>query len=176
MTRFVRPSITTSIVVALLSSAAPLLAQTAADAPAPPATGANQISTSPFLVMFTWYNVEYERRANPALAVGAWTSHIGAGGFGYTIAGGFVRFYPQRRAVSGFYLGGRFGLHHVSDDAASDNFNGAGFELGYNWVIGKRPRLLVGLGVGATRLFGGSLSGVPLTIPTARLANIGIVF
>ena len=71
-------------------------------------------------------------------------------------------------------IGGRVQLHHGSALHESANFGGVGFELGKNWIIGRRT--LVGLGVGATRLFGGSLAGESLTLPTFRIANVGITF
>ncbi len=42
--------------------------------------------------------------------------------------------------------------------------------------MGERENVSVALGVGATRLFGGDLDDVSVTVPTLRLVNIGWAF
>ena len=51
-------------------------------------------------------------------------------------------------------------------------------EIGYDWLLGSRQNVGISLGIGATRLFGGTdaLDGLSATIPTLRLLNIGIAF
>jgi Protein of unknown function (DUF3575) len=85
-----------------------------------------------------------------------------------------VRYYP-RAAMDGFYLGGRAGVYHVSA-IDSANFYGAGFELGYNWLLGRHDSVVIGMGAGVTRLFGGTLAGASLAVPTLRLVNVGFTF
>jgi hypothetical protein len=92
-----------------------------------------------------------------------------------------VRYYPQGAALKGFFLGGRTGVYHVAhdDDRIDDDqatFFGAGFELGYTWLMGRQQRIGVSLGAGANRLFGADLDGASLTLPTVRLVHVGIAF
>ena len=133
-----------------------------------------QVSASPFLLMYKYFNVEYERRLTKATTWGVSTSFVPGRNADYRNVGGFWHFYPGGRALQGFYIGGRVQLHHGSALHESANFGGVGFELGKNWIIGRRT--LVGIGAGATRLFGGSLAGESLTLPTFRIANVGITF
>jgi hypothetical protein len=133
-----------------------------------------QISASPFLVMWKYFNVEYERRATKANTWGVSTSFVPGRDADYRNVGAFWHYYPAGRALHGFYLGGRGQVHHGSALTESATLGGVGFELGKNWIIGRRT--LVGLGVGATRLFGGPLAGDSLTLPTFRIANVGITF
>ena len=67
-------------------------------------------------------------------------------------------------------------MYHVSDAFESAAFFGAGFEIGYSWLLGANRNIGLSLGAGATRLFGGELDGASLTIPTVRLINLGIAF
>ena len=66
--------------------------------------------------------------------------------------------------------------HRVSVDEASGAFFVIGVELGYNWLLGHERNFSVGVGASGTRLFGGSLDGVSLTLPAVRLVNIGWSF
>lgn len=134
-----------------------------------------QISANPFLIVFKYFNVEYERRATDASTWGVSTSFLPMGhSREYRNVGGFWHYYPGHRPLRGFFLGGRLQAHHFSGDGESGTIAGAGFELGYNWIVGRRT--LVGIGFGATRLFGGALDGESLAIPSVRLANVGITF
>jgi hypothetical protein len=138
----------------------------------------NQIvSANPFGLMFEWFNVDYERKINEASTWGASASFLSLGGDADYLNAQFAyRYYPQGTALAGFYLGGKGGLHSVSVDEASGQFFGLGFELGYNWVLGTKRNVSVGIGAGATRLFGADLNGASLTVPTVRLVNVGIAF
>src|SRR5690348_12132397 len=75
---------------------------------------------------------------------------------GYQNANAMLRYYP-RTSLGGFFLGGQSGVYHVSALHASRDFYGAGFELGYTWLLGPRDHLAVSLGAGMNRLFGGAL-------------------
>jgi hypothetical protein len=133
-----------------------------------------QVSASPFLVMYKYFNVEFERRATQASTWGVSTSFVPGRDANYRNVGGFWHYYPGGRALQGFYIGGRVQVHHGSTLTESATLGGVGFELGKNWIVGRRT--LVGIGVGATRLFGGPLAGESLTLPTFRIANVGITF
>ena len=143
-----------------------------------PADRTQIISANPFGLMFEWFNAEYERRISPSTTLGAsvsWFS-LDSGEMDYANGNAIVRYYPSGRALTGFFLGGRGGLYRVADDFDSGVFFGAGFEIGYNWLLGAQRRVGISIGVGATRLFGGELSGASLTIPNVRLLNLGIAF
>ncbi len=122
--------------------------------------------------------MEYQRRMTPSTTWGASASWFSrdADGFDYASGSGIVRYYPSEVALRGFYVGGRGGVYHVSDGIDSGVFFGAGFEIGYDWLLGRRQNIGLSLGVGATRLFGGELNGAATTIPTLRLLNLGVAF
>lgn len=135
-------------------------------------------STNPFGLMFEWFNAEYERKLTRSTTWGLSSSFfsLDAGDVDYVNGTVVFRYYPQGAALSGFYVGGRTGIHRVSADGESGVFYGLGFEIGYNWLLGASRKFSVGIGAGATRLFGNDLDGVSLTIPTLRLVNIGVAF
>lgn len=153
-------------------------ASATAQSPAGVAPAGNQqvISANPFLLMYKWFNVEYERRHKEATTWGASASLLPFDDADYGNVAVFYRYYPQGRALEGFYVGGRTGIHRVSAGGESGAFGGVGFELGYDWLLGNQKNFSIGLGAGATRLFGGDLDGVALTVPTIRLVNIGWSF
>ena len=136
------------------------------------------VSVNPFGLMFEWFNGEYERKVNDRSTFGVSASgfSLDGGDTDYVNGALFYRFYPQRAALSGFFIGGRGGVHRVSTNSDADVFFGLGFELGYAWLFGADRRFGVSIGAGATRLFGGDLEGSSLTIPTFRLINVGIAF
>jgi hypothetical protein len=136
------------------------------------------ISANPFGLMFEWYNGEYERKVGERSTVGVSASGFALddGDADYVNVAAFYRFYPQRAALSGFYIGGRGGVHHVESGGDAGEYFGLGFELGYTWLLGADRHFAVSIGAGATRLFGGDVEGVPLTIPTLRLLNVGVAF
>jgi hypothetical protein len=133
-----------------------------------------QVSASPFLIMYKYFNVEFEHRATGASTWGISTSLLPGHHADYRNVGTFWHYYPGGRALEGFYLGGRVQVHHASSGVESATLGGVGFELGKNWILGRRT--LVGVGAGVTRLFGGPLAGESLTLPTFRIANVGITF
>ena len=143
-----------------------------------PADHQQIISANPFGLMFEWFNVEYQRRMTPSTTWGvsmSWFAHD-ADDFDYASGGGLIRYYPSETAMRGFYIGGRGGVYRVSDGIDSGVYFGAGFEIGYDWLLGKKQNIGLSLGVGATRLFGDGLDGAATTIPTLRLLNLGIAF
>ena len=167
LSRLVAPA---AIIACVVLSPAPAAAQQADLAPA----GNRQlVSANPFLLMYKWFNVEYERVHGESTTWGASASLLPIDHADYGNLAGFYRYYPQGRALDGFFIGGRSGVHRVSAGGESGVFFGVGFELGYDWLMGREENFSVGIGAGATRLFGGSLDGVSLTVPTLRLVNVG---
>ena len=152
-------------------------------APPAPVPHDQIISGNPFGLIAGWYNAEYERRLTPSTTWGVSGSTWDFfDEFEYRTVSALVRFYPQGRALDGFFLGLRAGVHHVSgeDDVTREDeggtVGGAGFELGYTWLLGANERVGISIGAGANRLFGGDLDGAQLTVPTIRLVNVGFAF
>lgn len=140
----------------------------------PAASHQQLVSSNPFGFVFEWYNVEYERKITPGTSLGFTASYatpsderIGAGN-------AILRFYPQGTAFKGLYLGGRAGAYYVDDADDNGVFFGAGVEIGYTWLLGKRKNWYIGLGGGVTRVFG--LSGGDALIPQIRFVNFGYSF
>ncbi len=104
-------------------------------------------------------------------------SRIGFGGADarYFSGRGFWRYYPTR-AFEGFFFGLDGGVTGYSDEGDDATVLGAGFELGYGWLLGAKRNFYVSLDAGADRLFGGDLGGASAVIPTLRLVNVGIAF
>jgi hypothetical protein len=88
---------------------------------------------------------------------------------------GFYRFYPRGRSLSGFYIGSRGGIHHVSVDNRAGTFFGVGFEFGYTW-LGSERHFSVTIGADPTRLLGGTSTDVSLVVPTVRIVPLGWAF
>ncbi len=149
----------------------------------------NQVlATNPLTLIAKWVTVEFERKIAPAVTVGGSASFLAD--LDQSNAAALVRWYPQQKALEGFYLGARAGAYRFktttyqfqpSARATSrerhDVLPGAGVELGYNWLLGPRHNVSVGVGFGLTRIIGGGASyDVPSVLPGARLVNIGVAF
>jgi len=136
------------------------------------------ISLNPFLILFEWFNGEYERKISTSTTLGVGASHLTleGGDESYSGLNAFLRYYPQGAALTGFSLGGRFGYHSVSDDDEEGHAYGLGVDLGYSWLLGSERNFYIGIGIGATKLFGNDLEGDRVVIPSLRLVNIGYAF
>jgi hypothetical protein len=170
---FIR-NVSAAIVFTLL--AAPSVAFAQAQGTKFPVANKQVVSASPFLLMAEYLNVEFERKASDTGTFGLSASSVGIGDADYRNVQAFYRYYPQGASLTGFYIGGRGGLHRISDDEDSGKALGLGFEIGYGWLFGSKRNFAVSVGAGATRLFGGDMDGHSLTIPTLRLVNIGWSF
>lgn len=160
----------------LLSVAmAPLQAQ-AQEGVREPVDHQHVISGNPLALLAGWFNAEYERKLSETTTAGIAGGWLSLGNDDYTNVSGFLRYYPQAAAFTGFYLGGRAGVYNVS--AHDDDFSsfGIGVDVGYSWLLGPGRSFYVGMGIGATRLFSGDLGGASATIPSVRLINVGIAF
>jgi hypothetical protein len=133
------------------------------------------VSANPFTLMFKWFNAEYERKLTSNVTLGASSSFFSIDDIGYKNANFVARYYP-RAALHGFFLGGRTGVYRLSSVDESGTFYGGGFELGYTWLLGPKQNVAISMGAGVNRLFGGSLAGASLALPSFRLANVGIAF
>jgi hypothetical protein len=171
-----------TLFAALFAVLVPAAALAQAAAPDPPAPHNQILSTNPLGVVVKWANVEYERRISPASTLGASASYFGD--LDQSDAAVALRWYPQQRALEGFYLGARAGAYRfktftyeIRSYREHDSvLPGAGVELGYNWLLGPKHNVSVGTGFGLTRIGGGGDSyTVPSVLPGFRL-NIGIAF
>ena len=136
----------------------------------------NVISANPFLLIAEWFNGEFERTIGLESTVGVRASTIKIDDGRYLNARAFYRYYPSG-ALNKFYLGIDAGITTVDDlENESHTVGGAGFELGYNWLLGSRKKLYLSLGAGADRLFGSGLEDFTVVIPTVRVLNVGIAF
>jgi hypothetical protein len=133
------------------------------------------ISGNPLLLLAEWFNGEYERKLKETLTVGISGGWLNLGEDTYSGVVGFLRYYPQEAAFTGFYLGGRGGPHNVDEGEESHTALGIGVDVGYAWLLGPSQSFYVGLGIGATRLFG-DLGDAPTFIPSLRLINVGVAF
>ena len=65
------------------------------------------ISGNPLILLAEWFNAEYERKVAETVTVGVaggWLS-LDGGEDDYVSVNGFVRYYPQAAALTGFFLG-----------------------------------------------------------------------
>lgn len=160
---------------ATLSFIAAVPAYAQEEGSAAPAEYRQVISASPILLMAKWFNADYERKITPVMTWGVSGSYLRGGDFDYGRASVLVRFYPQRAALTGFYLGGQSGLYRISDVTEHEVLYGGGIDIGYAWLLGPKRNVAVSLGFGLSRVFGSRLDA-SVVIPNARLANVGIGF
>jgi hypothetical protein len=148
------------------------------------AAGRNVLSANPFLLIATWFNAEYERVISATSTVGVRLSTFSIGvddgidgddDADYYSGRAFWRYYPNG-APAGFYFGFDAGVTGLDESGESHTVLGAGFELGYNWLLGSRRNFYISLGAGADRLFGGDIGDASAVIPTVRIVNIGFAF
>ncbi|MGH7471898.1 MAG: DUF3575 domain-containing protein [Longimicrobiales bacterium] len=144
----------------------------------------NVISANPFLLIATWFNGEYERKVSLSSTLGLRVSTLSLDiddsidddvDADYYSGRIFWRYYP-RAAFRGFFFGLGAGLTSVEETGETHSALGAGFDLGYSWLLGRRDNFYISLGAGADRLFGGDLGGASAVIPTFRIVNIGFAF
>lgn len=134
------------------------------------------VSGSPLSLLADWFNGEYERKLTDRTSVGIAGGWLSKGDDDYTGVTGFLRYYPREAAFAGFYIGGQGGFFRVDDGEKESTPIGLGLDMGYGWLLGPEDSVYLGLGIGATRLFGGDLDHASATIPAIRLINIGIAF
>jgi len=172
--------------VLALTLALPLVtlpAHASAQAPAPPMPALrNVVSANPFLLIATWFNAEYERAVSGTTSVGVRASSLDLGDDGsdgsdikYYSGRAFWRYYPTA-VFEQFYFGLDLGITSLRESGDTHTVLGAGFELGYNWLLGQRHNFYISIGAGADRLFSGDLGDASAVIPTVRIVNIGLAF
>ena len=128
---------------------------------------------NPFGEIVQWFNVEYERKLAPAITLGGSASHFGE--LEQSDATIMLRWYPQQKALDGFYLGARAGAYgfktYTYDFRSTRERNevvpGAGIELGYNWLLGPKQNISVGTGF-SCHAAGGTVRSVPSVLPSVE--------
>lgn len=158
----------------ILAAATPARAQD--EGTKAPVAHTQVVSISPILLMFQWFNVDYERKISPSVTLGASGSFLPIGDFDYGRATMHARYYPQGAALTGFYMGAQTGIHRAGTSRDHGAFFGAGMDVGYAWLFGAKRNVGLTIGWGATRLFVGDLDGGSVAIPNVRLLNIGFAF
>ena len=134
------------------------------------------ISGNPLILLAGWFNAEYEHKVMETMTLGLSGGWLDLDDADYTSVSGFLRFYPQGAAFTGFYLGGRLGVHNVDDGEDTYTALGIGIDVGYSWLLGPGRSFYVGLGIGGTRLMAGDLGDASAFVPSIRLINVGIAF
>ena len=185
-----------TVVTILAMCSTPALAQK--NATKPPVPHHQVISTDPFGLLFNWFNADYERKVTPATTLGVSAAHFAA--LDTSNAALTVRWYPQQAALDGFYIGARAGAYRFETyeyeytappaRPADPNLRtyptyhkrqhvlpGVGIDMGYNWLLGPKQNVSVGLGFGMARLLGrGDRVEIFPVVPNPRLVNVGIAF
>ncbi len=135
------------------------------------------ITTNPTFLQFGWFNAEYERTLTPASTWGASYSRFSPGGQsagGYRGVKAVWRYYTKGTALEGKWLGIRAGRSRLWDQSIATSYSLVGFEMGYSEAFGPSQRIIMSLGLGASRLFGGP-EDFPKVFPSLR-ANIGVAW
>lgn len=148
------------------------------------------ISTSPIADILGFLNGEYQRKVTESTTLGMSAGTLEAEDDRYTNGMIFARYFPQGAALTGFFIGGRVGVHRISYDTytygpgqmtpvigrESTTRAAVGIDVGYEWLLGSKRNVLIGVGAGGMRLVGGDGNDdILVAFPTARL-NVGFAF
>ena len=185
-----------TVVAVLTMCSAQALAQT--NATKPPVPHKQVLSTDPLSALFNAFNVDYERKVAPATTFGVSAAHVDS--LDYSNVALLARWYPQRAALDGFFIGARAGAYRLETyeyeyttvtDPNGRTYStypsaprkrqhivpGVGIDLGYNWLLGPKQNFSVGLGFGVTRLLGnGDEFDFMTAVPNMKLVSIGFAF
>jgi hypothetical protein len=187
-----------TVVLAALCSAPARAQSTEPPTSSPPK---QTVSVNPFGLLFEWYNIEFERQVSPAVTIGgaAAVNTLGE----YSNVDFIARFYPQGKALRGFYLGARGGgvgveirkyqFQPLPPPPPGNPTRGVpvyptfteetrivpafGLEVGYNWLLGRNERVSIGLGFGLSRLLDEPDGEFYMPVlPHFRIVNVGVAF
>jgi len=135
------------------------------------------ITINPLAMIFTVFNIEFEKRVAPAVSVFFGPELVLSGNvtaFGATAG---ARFFMIGEAIEGFWIAPEVGLYYASSGSASAVGYSAGGLLGYTFVWGH---FVLSIGGGAryidiTAGSGGSTVSAAGVAPALRL-SIGAAF
>jgi hypothetical protein len=195
-----------SLVVAVTSiagvAARPLAAQQAGATPAGAAQAPASIArkqaftVQPISIIVGVYSAEFERAITPATSLGLgatyWNGFVGETDStepSYLSLDAKLRYYPGEQPLRGFSFGVTGGYSSVTTTdcvydvtigcTSQDRRSGGptlGFQLDYNWLLGRQQNFVVALGVGAKRLFVNDRNDdITVAYPTARV-SVGLAF
>jgi hypothetical protein len=181
-----------SIATAILASAVSSTA--GAQAQRPPLTIEQPyyqtIAFNPILLPWGIFSADYERALSPAITLGVGGTYAAVRDedkIGWMDVKAL--YYPNETALEGFGVGLTAGFVSAHSREDADFFLGqpeyrrqdSGATLGvvadYNWLVGKRERFLIGLGIGAKRVLKDVQGGSALNqvYPSGRF-SIGLAF
>ena len=188
---------TLSIAAIALLCTAPAFAQATA-APSTASTPSQTLSVNPFGLLLEWYNLEFERKISSGVSIGASAASLHDEFWNVDV---LARYYPQGDALRGFYLGARAGVvgleltryEYQAPPPGVPPGRGvpvypiatretrlvpaAGLEAGYNWLLGSKKNVAIGLGFGLSRLLDDDNGDYYMpVIPHWRVVNVGIAF
>lgn len=119
---------------------------------------------NPLGIPFGLFSAEYERALTNGFSFGVGGSIYDGidSDSRHAWAEGKLIYYPNETPLRGFAIGITAGVHRTAGPVAYDLFSNsdtrrtesaptAGVILDYNWLLGRRKRFLVGLGIGAKR-------------------------
>lgn len=175
---------------------APPAVSTTVQAPAVVAR-AQALTIQPISIIVGFYSAEYERAVSRSTTLGLGASYLD-GFIGsndpldpkYVSVDAKLRYYPGEQPLRGFAFGVTGGYtsitsRHCTYDvtyacvARTDHTSGGpslGFQLDYNWLLGRKQNFIVALGVGGKRLFvNDRKDDLTLAYPTARI-SVGMAF
>ena len=149
------------------------------------------IGFNPIGAVFQWYSFEGEHMiGSGGVSLGLSTSYLSAGtdddefdvDLKYNSVDAKVRYYPGEEGLKGFSVGGSMGITMLKGALETDDGEeresaqafSTGVVIDYNWILGRKQRLVVGLGAGAKRLWGLDVDEAA-AYPTARL-TVGYAF
>ena len=188
---------TLSVAAITLLCSAPAFAQSPA-APSTATTPSQTLSLNPFGLLLEWYNVEFERKISSGVSIGASAAGLHDEFWDFDL---LARYYPQGDALKGFYLGARGGVvgleltryEYQAPPPGVPPGRGvpvypvatretrlvpaAGLEVGYNWLLGSKKNIAIGLGFGLSRLLDDDNGDYYMpVIPHWRVVNVGVAF
>lgn len=177
----------TMVLVAFGTLASPASAQDAGTRT--PVDRRHTLSTSPIADMLGFINAEYQRKVTDASTIGVSAGTLEVDDDRYSNVMVFGRYYPQGAALTGFFVGGRVGAHRIGYDTweydperftstptrRTETRPAIGVDVGYEWLLGAKRNVLIGVGAGAMRLIGTEDDDFLVAFPTARL-NVGFAF
>lgn len=181
--------------IAIAASASPVFAQDTGTKV--PVEHRNTLSTSPIADLLGFVNGEYQRKLTESSTIGVSAGTLEIDDDRYSNVMLFGRYYPQGAALTGFFVGGRLGAHRISYDTydyssppspggpfvppirrrESETRPAIGLDVGYDWLLGAKRNVLIGVGAGAMRLIGRNEdeNDFLIAFPTGRL-NVGFAF
>ncbi len=176
----------TFVAILLVAVASPAFAQDTGMKT--PVNRKQTLSTSPIADILGFINGEYQRKITESATIGVSAGTLEADDDNYSNVMLFGRYYPQGAALTGFFIGGRVGAHRISYDTwefdpnrshptsirKSETRPAIGLDVGYEWLLGSKRNVLIGVGAGGMRLLGQD-DDFLIAFPTARL-NVGFAF